>query len=286
MYLKTDRIVVTIKSTVFRSFRTGTAGQFVLDPTALTGWTDGTNVRRDDTVRPVSSGSFTEPYTFSSRLIALSGTAIANDRSELQTMRDTLTGLIAEGEYTEVAVETSVGTRYATVGLEGSVSWIQQLDNVAIFRIEFYAPDPYIYGVERTINLGSTTSAGGGLIYPLMYPLKYNPVNTDMQDSSVTNSGNVVAWPKFKITGDYYSGFSLSDGRNRKVTYTGVVSRNSPVTIDMEKGTAMQGDSDRTVYLSERQWFSIAPAETIRPEFTPFQAASGYCDIIVRDTFI
>lgn len=286
MYLKNDKIVVTIKNTVFRSSRVGPVGQYILDPTAMLGWTDGTAARRDNTTRPVSSGDFTEPYTFSSRLITLSGSAIAKSAVDLHIMRDKLVGLFQEGEYVDMSVETLSGIRYAMVGLEGTVSWTQQLDTVAVWKMDLYAPDPFIYGVERTISLGSTTAAGGGLKYILQYPLNYNALNTDLRDSSVTNRGNAKAWPKFKISGDYYSGFVLTDGRDKKITYNGMVSRSAPVIIDAGKGTATQNGVDRTVYISDREWFSIAPGEIIRPEFLPIQAASGYCDIIVRDTFI
>lgn len=286
MYLKNDRIVATIKDLTFRSFRTGTAGQFILDPTALTGWDDGTNVRRDATVRPVSSGDFTEPYTFSARLIAFSGTAVAPNRSDLQVLRDKLTGVLTQNEYAELRVETSASTRYATVGLEGKVEWIQQLDNVASFRVEFYAPDPHIYGQEITVNVGSSTAAGGGLAYPLAYPMNYNVQNPDHGDSIVTNRGNAAAWPKFVVTGDFYSGFTVTDGGDRKVTYNGMVTKGAPVILDMEKGIALQGGVDKSVHVSDRGWFSVRPNETIRPTFKPIQAASGWCDIMIRDTFI
>jgi hypothetical protein len=287
MYLKNDKIIVTIKGLNFRSYRTTTqVGQYILDPTALTGWDDGTNARRDATVRPVSSGDFTEPYTFSARLITLSGAAVATSRGELQRMRDAFVGLFSENEYAEIRVETSASVRYAVVGLENTPSWVQQLDNVAYFRLELYAPDPHMYGAERIITLGATSEAGGGLTYPLAYPLDYHAVNTLTFSPGMTNNGNATAWPRFKVTGDYYSGFVLTDGKDRKVTYNGIVTRNSPVEIDMAKGTATQGGVDKSTLLSTRQWISILAGETIKPEFLPIQTASGWCDIIIRDTFI
>jgi hypothetical protein len=78
----------------------------------------------------------------------------------------------------------------------------------------------------------------------------------------------------------------LNDGRNNRVTYNGAVSQSSPVEIDMGKGTATQGGVDKTVLLSDRDWFSVLPGETIAPQFLPIQSASGWCDIIIRDTFI
>jgi hypothetical protein len=287
MYLKNDRIIVTLKNINFRTSRTSsTIGQFVLDPTALTGWDDGVNSRRDATVRPVSAGDFTEPYTFSSRLISLSGAAVATSRGELQRMRDQFVSLLGESEYAEIRVETTASVRYAVVGLENSPSFVQQLDNVAYFRLELYAPDPHIYGAERIVTIGATVEAGGGLSYPLQYPLNYNVQNLYDFSPGMTNNGNATAWPRFKVTGDYYSGFTLTDGKDRRVTYNGIVTRNSPVEIDMKKGTAMQNGVDKSTLLSSRQWINILAGETIKPEFLPTQSASGWCDIIVRDTFI
>ena len=286
MYLKDDLIVVTIKGINFRSYRLGGMGEFVLDPTALTGWDDGVNTRRNATVRPVSNGDFKEPYTFSSRIIGISGTAIATSRGELQRMHDSISGLLRDGEYTEIRVETAGTVRYSTVGLENSLAWVRQHDTVAVFRLELYAPDPHIYGPERIVTLGATTDAGGGLTYPLSYPLNYNAQNLQSLTPPLANNGNAEAWPRVKVTGDYYSGFSITDGRDRKITYSGPVTRSAPVEIDMGRGTAIQSGVDKSVLLSERDWFSILPGETLSPEFKPIQTASGWCDIIIRDTFI
>lgn len=289
MYLKNDRIVATIKDLTFRSYRTGTEAQFVLDPTALTGWDDGTNIRRDATVRPVSSGDFTEPYTFSARLIAFSGTAIAPSRQELQILRDKLTGLLAEGEYSELRVETSASTRFATVGLENKVEWVQQLDNVASFRVEFYAPDPYLYGMEKRTQAGAYV-VSGGLQFPLTYKLNYH-YDEQSISRSVTNEGNRISYPIFIAIGDFYSGFDVMSGfGGKKVRYSGMVTKQAPVTIDMAKGTATQNGVDKTALVTQRDWFGIDPLTTLNPVFSPVagnnEAGSGWCDIIYRDTWI
>lgn len=289
MYLKNDRIVATIKDITFRSYKTGTGGQFILDPTALTGWDDGTNIRRDATVRPVSHGDFTEPYTLSSRLIAFSGTAIAPSRTELQVLRDKLTGVLMQNEYADLKVETSVSTRYARVGLEGKVEWTQQLDNVAVFRVEFYAPDPHIYGPEKKTQAGAYV-VSGGLQFPIKYPLDYH-YSEGSVNRTVTNNGNAISYPIFVAVGDFYSGFSVMTGfGGQKVTYSGMVTMQAPVTIDMARGTATQGGVDKTVLVTARNWFGIPPRTTIYPAFDPIsgnsEAGSGRCDIIYRDTWI
>jgi hypothetical protein len=284
MYLKTDKIVVTIKKMVFRSGKTTAYGQYILDPTAIVGWTDGTSVRRDATVRPVSSGDFMEPYTLSSRLISLSGTAIAKTASELQVMRDNLMGLFAPGEYAEMTVQTTASTRYAVVGLEGSISWTIQTDNVAVFKIDVYAPDPYIYGDTRSFQTGSYQRTGG-ILYPIKYPMDFN-LGTLNTAQTIKNNGNAEAWPVFKVIGDYYSGFTITDNVGSVVRYTGMVTMTAPVFVDMGRGTATQNGVDKTTLVTSREWFSIPPGGTISPRFTPIQNGSGWCDIIYRDTWI
>lgn len=286
MYLKNDAITVTIGNTVMRSSRMGTPKDFVLDPTAITGWTDGTAVRRDSTVRPVSNGDFYDTAVMSARVISISGTAIASNRVLLQEMRDDLVGMLANGKYGEMSVSTGAGTRYATVGLEGTTSWIQQLDNVALWKIDLFAPDPCIYGPQQIINIGAYTTSGGGLDYILKYPLRYNSNSQTKTASSITNKGNVDAWPVFVVTGDYFSGFTITDNQDNRVTYNGTVTMNAPVEIDMGKGTAMQNGVDKSVLLSERNWISVPPQEVVRPSFTPLQSGSGWCDIMIRDTWI
>lgn len=284
MHLKNDRIVVTLGNIVLRSFKLGTPQDFILDPTAVVGWTDGVATRRGATPRSNTNGDFSEKSTKASRIISFSGTAIASNRSELQNMRDEFTALFVDGGYGPISVETSVDTRYSTVGVEGTPSWVQQLDNVALWKIDLYAPDPFIYGGERTVQTGAVTSLGG-LRYNLSYPLNYNLVGSNTVQT-VMNHGNAESWPTFRVTGDYFSGFSVTDNLGNVVTYSGMVTFASPVTIDMGNGTAIQSGVDKTVLLTQRGWFSIPAGATIQPQFAPLQNGSGWCDIIYRDTWI
>lgn len=287
MYLKNDKIVVKVGSVTMTSSKLGLPAELILDPSAVSGWTDGVQVRRDGTIRLGRHGDFMEPSTLSARLIEFSGTAIATSMAELQGLRDRLVGVLREGVYESLSVETMTDRRYVTVGLEGRPSWIRQTDTTAVFKIAFYAPDPFIYGETNTIQAGATTTeSDGGLKYALSYPLNYSSTNTITTNGTVTNRGNAEAWPRFVVSGDYFSGFTITNNRDKRVTYTGAVYMAAPVEIDMARGTAIQGGIDRTILLKDRDFFSVAPGEVMKPKFTPLAAGSGWCDIIIRDTWI
>lgn len=283
MILKKDTLSVTIENTVFRAkpFRNP---QFVLDENALTGFYDGVNVKRTEAVRPNKWGDFSEPGLLSSRNITLSGTAVATTPSELHSMRDDLMSLLQDGGYSQISVENSDGTRYITVGLGGSPSWVQKIDTAAVWKLDLYAPDPRMYGPEQSMQIADGTLKGG-IKFPLSYPLNFGG-SIVPQATSIYNAGNTKSWPVFKVTGDYPSGFKIWDGLNNYIIYDGIVTTQAPVTIDTFKGAALQNGIDQSTALSRRDWFSIPPNSSISPRFLPIQDSFGWCDIMYRDTWI
>lgn len=284
MYLKSENIIINVDGVRFTSFQTALP-QFVLDPIALTGWYDGVDIRRDITVRPTSWGDFSEGGRMAARAIAVSGTAIAKTSRQLGEMRDQFTSILSDGNYKEMSLQDASGTRYAEVGLEGAPVWLRQSDTVASWRIALYAPDPRILGGVQRVNIGE---GGGdeGLEYPLRYPLNYDTSVDSKPKKVITNDGNVEAWPEFKVTGNFAKGFTITNGKDREVSYSGMVTNQAPVVIDMAKGTAIQNGVDKTILMRKREWFPIPPGGSIRPVFKATMAGTGWCDIIFRDTWI
>lgn len=295
MYLKDSIIIATLDGLVMQSYRQGTSQDFVLDPNAIDGWTGGTTSRRDSALRLNEHGDFPEKSTMSARVISLTGSAIASTAEDLQAMRDKMIGMLTDGEYTTLRVQyltsslvdgtpRSLSDRYSTVGLESTTSWVQQTDTTASWKINMFAPDPFVYGPQQVVKVGADF-ATGGLTYPITYPLDYHMSGSNLS-TTVTNEGNSIAWPSFRITGDYFSGFTITDNQNSTVTYSGIVTMSAPVTIDMKTGTATQSGADKTTFIGRREWFGVKPSATLRPKFTPNAAGNGWCDIIIRDTWI
>lgn len=283
MILSKDVLNITIDGTIFRSSPFQNP-QFVLDEKALEGFLDGVSVKRSDTVRPNQWGDFSEPSLLNSRHMSLTGTAIANTTAQLMQMRDEFTGLFRGGAYREIAIQNSVDTRYTTIAIEGQPSFIQKLDTVAIWKLDIYAPDPRLYGLHRNVQITDSTITGG-IDYPLDYPMNYGG-ETKIQAIAIENNGNTEAWPIFTVTGNFMEGFSITDDNGKFLTYEGVVTMQSPVTIDSAAGTATQNGTDITSSLSRRDWFSIPPKGSIRPLFLPTLDGVGWCDIMYRDTWI
>jgi len=296
MYLKDEKIIVKLTDDIaIRSWKLdGVPSQLMFDPTAMTGWTDGVSARRDTTARLNSNGDFMEPAKLNARYISLSGIAIANTITEFQILRDNFMAAFsgAYGDYQSISVETASGRRYATVGLEGKPNWIQTLDTAASWKLDLYAPDPHVYGEPQQVTIGLSSPTVGGLkikdtaAFALRYPLNYNNPVTQSSVGLISNRGNAVSWPQFKVQGTYNNGFELFDNRNSKVAYVGVVTPQAPVIIDMGRGTATQNGVDKTALVTTREWFPLGPDEIVRPEIRAINGGSGWCNVLFSDTYI
>jgi hypothetical protein len=283
MYLKTDYLTVTVGGLSFESTR-GPYTKYVLDPDALSGWTDGVDVRRDTTSRPIGWGDFPEDGRLGSRLITVTGSAVAQHPQELHRLRDQFVHVVAPDEFVEISVRNMSGYRYASVTMASRPVWTQITDFTAAWKLELYAPDPRIYSHERVISLGNN-SQSGGVRYVLTYPLNFHTAIED-QAQNINNAGNVTSWPKFYVDGDLPTGFSLSNGKGKIVEYGGPVTPGAAVIIDMAKGNATQHGADRSFYLRKRQWWGIPANQEMVPYFFANGTGTGRCDIIIRDTWI
>lgn len=284
MYLQTDRIVATVGGIVFRTFKTDTGPQFLLDETAVIGLFDGVDVRRNFTPRQIRSGDFLEHGHHAARYISFSGMAIASSVDELYQMRDDFTGAVKYDTYEPMSIETSYDTRYTTVSVAGKTSWVRQNDTSATFKIDLYAPDPNLYGETRQFTIPGLANVGGTK-FPLGYPINYGTPLVE-QPIIVSNAGNTNAWPIFIVTGDYTTGFSITDNLGNYVSYVGPVSMSAPVILDAISGSASQGGHDRSTLLRKRDWFPIPPDTVLQPTFIPNEKVLGWCDIIFKDTWV
>lgn len=287
MILQEERITITLADTLaFYSHDPQLSkGHFRLDETAIEGWYDGVSMRRSDEIRPNAWGDFDTAGTLASRIVALSGTAVARNRIELQEMRDTFTSVLINGDFQKMWVDTTTtDPRYMEVGLNGAPQWSRKTDTFAAFKIDLYAPDPRIYGELRPYTIPGT-GFDGGMDYPITYDLYYG-VNTTSEIQTIQNNGNADSWPIITVTGEMPDGFRITDNIRNYIEYRGPVTSSSPVVLDFKKGTARQRGQDRTTNIIRRDWFPIKPKSSIYPKLTYNNTGQGWMQVLAQDTWI
>lgn len=113
--------------------------------------------------------------------------------------------------------------------------------------LQFTAPDPLKYGATVTASTGLPVP-GGGLTYPLVYPLDYGAGGVSGR-VVVSNYGAAPGSPIFTVTGPIDSaGFQVTDVEDAvTVQFTGAVGAGDVFVIDTRTGAATLNGSTRFV---------------------------------------
>lgn len=111
--------------------------------------------------------------------------------------------------------------------------------------LSFMAPDPLKYGPTQTASTGFPAS-GGGLPYPLAYPLDYGSGGIPGR-VVVSNYGTAPMSPVFTVTGPIdTAGFQVTDvEEGLTVQFTGSVGANDMFVFDCATGVATLNGSSR-----------------------------------------
>lgn len=253
-----------------------TGPTLVFDPDAVVGLDDIPSIRRDKTSRPTSHGSFGETGYVESRVITLTGIAIAPEAAQLHELRDELAMALNTGELIEFTFSTRQGQRFVTGYLDSGMDWIQMFDKSAKWKFDIYCPDPRMYGQPagspRWATFGLIDTTDEGISYPITYDLSYNISNTTIE-TSLTNNGNAPAYPTFIFSGKT-NGFTISASlaSNKKnigtLTYSKATNTDQLVKIDTVRGRLYVGGADRSMLLDRRDWIILPPKTTVNPKLT------------------
>lgn len=184
---------------------------FVLDQDGIKGVWEGVDVRREDTARPLSHGSFDAPVFLASRVIPVSGHISAPSGAELVHEMNRLTGLLATGGTGRLSLEDDSGVTYLDVRL-GAATQITQLDaTTARFLVTFWAPDPRRYGETHSYSSGASVRHYGTFPSPVSVTIPSAP-----SAYTITSPAGV-----FSVSGATASGTHVVDLRTGRVTRNG-----------------------------------------------------------------
>lgn len=129
---------------------------YVIDPDGVTGLDDGPAVRRDSVARPGQHGAFAARGYRDARVISIPGNIVASSPLELQSMRDALMSVLADGTAGRLTADRPMGSRWADVMLADvpTVKVRGHTETEAVFQIQFWSPDPRLYGAVQEFPAG------------------------------------------------------------------------------------------------------------------------------------
>lgn len=123
--------------------------------------------------------------------------------------------------------------------------------------------------------------AGAGL----SYPLAYGPVAADSRNvCTLSNAGTSTAWPTYQVHGGVAAPrLDLTDaGGSSAVEWSGTVG-GVPLDLDSLRRSASVAGVDKSALLARRGFRGVAPGGSLT---VSYQAATGWADVWLRDTYI
>ena len=237
--------------------------------TSIEGWEELPPSRYDKTPRARAHGAHPSPVWADERIVTVQGFTPVSDQ------RDTLLAALRSGlgGFTDVEYPLTITDAGRTLTASAQLlraAPIRRPGEWGVGRFGWAAqwrcPDPLRYGQPQSLSTGLPTS-GGGLEYPLTYPLDYGDPG-DPGRVTLTNPGTADAPILLAVTGPLDAGFEVSAG-GRRLTYPTEVPAGQVITLDTATGHVLaEGTADRRGELTYAEWFSVPAGGSLALQFT------------------
>lgn len=217
------------------------------------GWYAPPPRRTRSSERPAQDGYFPARSLSAGRTYTITGLVKASSNFNLITSAQTFAAVANDGEQ-YVATWNDPTGEYSTDVERDNSKFEILTDSKARYSLTVRACDPRKYGALETSVIYLPTDSGGGLVYPLTYPLNYG---TPGSGGSMTmmNNGTAPTEPIFDVSGPLAIGFEITHVQTaRTLSYHQATAL---ITLNCKDGTAVEGGQDRSRWMIDRQWFTV-----------------------------
>jgi hypothetical protein len=255
----------------WRGLTLGNGTLYRLD--TVEGWEERPPGRYNNTPRTRAHGSHRSQVLADERIVTVTGWAFTPEqRDELLEQLQDVSGF-GDVDDTEPLTITAAG-RTLTAGAQliravPSLNRGQWGAGWFGWLLQWRCPDPLRYGPARTVGPVGLPTDGGGLTYPLSYPLGYGTAG-ETGRVALANAGTAPAPIVFAVRGDLPGGAELSAAATgQRLTYAQPIPGQQLVEIDTAAGTVLvEGTSSRRAALISADWLHVPARSQLTVQFT------------------
>lgn len=153
-------------------------------------------------------------------------------------------------------------------------------------QAQFTAYDPIIYAGTAQSQTGIAVPAGGGLTFPLVFPLTFESSGSTGQ-VTIYNNGNIETYPTLTITGLMTNPLirNTTTGETFQLTYTSLVS--DTIVIDMKARTVTLNGTTNLLgdVVAGSDWWTLTPGANTVAVSTGSTSDTGTLGISWRSAF-
>ena len=237
---------------------------FVLANTDISGL-ELPEVDRVSFKNPQQDGEFLSSNFYNGRVISWRQGIYGDDASTYLTNRQSLMAALSISRDSYGRAQTKViyfldddDSEYRTEYVMGKLSLPRQYVTYATGGIVLFCPDTAI--LSNTLSTASVMLAsGGGFSIPFSIPFDIAP--TIGGSVTVTNSGNIEAWPTILLSGPATSPAISNQTTGKILTFSNIgLAAGSSITIDMKNRTIYSGTQNYFQYkTTASDFWSLAP---------------------------
>jgi hypothetical protein len=264
---------VADREIVWKGITLGGQGSYIV--TEVTGWDEMPGLTDMSVSRVRGHGKHLGDQFSQSRIVTVSGTIVDDpglrdtlatalqDATVVTSALDTLT-LTVFGR--QLSTDARVTRRMVSAGATYEVGAIP-------FALQWECPDPLRYDVAQTVGPVGLPTSGGGLVYPLAYPLDYGTTSTPGM-LSLTNTGTADTSVLFTVTGSLPLGFEISSATGQRLTYPDPLFSGDVLTLDTATGAVLLGGTaDRRNSLTVADWMQVPAGGSLSVRFSSLGGA-------------
>lgn len=231
---------------------------------SVAGWDDLADLNDLSQARVRGHGDHVGDLYSQARIVTVTGKiadvdqrdALAEALRRRSTVRSALDDLTIETLGQRLTAQARVLRRSLAVGETYAVGEVP-------FSLQFRCPDPLRYGPAKTASTGLPT-AGGGMAYPLTYPLTYGSPGASGQ-IVLTNTGDADAGIVFDVVAGATTGLPFGwevSAAGQRITYPTAVPPGQDIAVDTAAGTVLaEGTADRAGELTNSDWLLVPAAD-------------------------
>lgn len=228
------------------------------------GWSSSPPVRTSLEERGSGDGAWSGPGFYGSRVISLSGTAVAPDKATMLAAKDRLKASIGPRSLVQLQVAEEHMTRVANVRLSDQIDITDRSSYVFEFALALVAPDPRRYSptpVTATAVLPATVVTGR--TYPRVYPLGYGGLVGGSNTSVfIDQAGDYDQTPATIVfTGPLINPRVEHPESGKHLTFQLTLGYDETLVVDLGNQTALLGGSSSRTYTisASSAWFQLQP---------------------------
>lgn len=241
---------------------------------SVTGWDDLPEITSYDQPRARGHGDHTGDQFARSRIVTASGNILSQDALKAVTLAlltaSTVTSTVSDLTITTFGRTLTSGARLIQRSLPVVAGYGS---GYAPFALQWKCPDPLRYDVAQTAGPIGLPTPGGGLTYPLAYPLDYGAAAIPGL-LTLSNTGTADTSVLFTVTGPLPSGFEVSSMDGQRLTYPDALFAGEVLTLDTASGAVLLGGTaDRRNSLTVADWMQVPAGGSLTVRFTSLGGA-------------